>query len=90
VSRAISEAIGERRTHAIFGKGRQADEISLVLVENGVYLGHGFVERRLRNAGFSELQQRIQSFPDNDDVQRVLRMYMKNPREGEVVFFEKG
>ncbi|MDZ7606429.1 MAG: exonuclease domain-containing protein [Cyclobacteriaceae bacterium] len=90
VNRAISEAEGERRTHAIFGKGRQTDEISVVLVENGVYLGHGFVERRLRKAGFSELQQRIQSFPDNDDVQRILRMYMKNPVEGEVVYCEKG
>jgi len=89
VSRAVGEAQGEQRTYAIFGQGRQASEISIVLVENGADLGHGFVERRQRNSGFSELKQRIQPFPDNDDVQRILRLYLKNPQEGEVVFFEK-
>ncbi len=89
VNRAVGAAGGEQRTFAIFGKGRQMDEISVVLVESGVYLGHGFVERRLRNGGLSELKQRIQSFPDNDDVQRILRLFLKYPQEGEMVFFER-
>lgn len=84
---AISSLGEEKKTFAIIGEGRARDERTVVLVENGNYLGYGFTETTLPAASFSELRDRISSFPDNQDIQKILNMYLKQPKENEVIYF---
>ena len=82
--KAIDE---EKKTFAIIGHGRTDDERTLVLVENGVYLGHGFTSFDVPANSLSELKDRITSYPDNQDIQKILAMYLKNTNGDQVVYF---
>lgn len=76
-----------KKTFAVIGNGRDHQEKTLVLVENGIYLGHGYSDYNAPANSFDELKDRITSFPDNQDVQKILNLYMKNPKGDQVVYF---
>ena len=84
---ALDSLTNQKQTFAIVGDGREPEEKSLILVENGVYLGHGFTEHNLQVNDFEELKRRIKSYPDNQDVQKILNMYLKKPAHEEIIYF---
>jgi DNA polymerase III subunit epsilon len=62
----------------IIDKGRHAQEISVVRIRNGKYLGFGYVstdEPILSTEGLSDC---IKSYPDNREVQQIIKSYLKN------------
>ena len=87
VKLALKAVDEEKRTFAIIGHGRTDDERTLVLVENGVYLGHGFTSFDIPADSFEELRERISSYPDNQDIQKILTMYLNNPNGDQIVYF---
>ena len=72
---------------AIIGAGRKADEHSLVLVENGNYLGFGFFDKKEPIGNFESARNLIQASRDNKVVQNVINSYLLNPRNDEVITF---
>jgi DNA polymerase-3 subunit epsilon len=84
---ALESIEEEKKTYAIIGHGRTENERTLVLVENGAYLGHGFTSYDLPANSFEELRDRINPFPDNQDIQKILSQYLKNPNGEQVVYF---
>ena len=87
VELALESLHEEKKTFAIIGAGREWQERSLVLVENGIYLGHGFSDNELPAGSFEELKDRITPFKDNLDIQKILNMHLKKPHGDEVVYF---
>ncbi len=87
VALAIRSLEVEKKTFAIIGRGRNAEERTLVLVENGTYLGHGYTSFDLPANSFDTLKERISSFPDNLDIQKILKQYLKNACGEEIVYF---
>lgn len=85
---ALESLKQDKLTFAILGKGRDMREKSLVLVENGIYLGHGFTENQILNRSFEELKSRIEYYSDNHDIQKILLSHLKRPNGDEVIFFE--
>ena len=77
----------EKKTFAVVGSGRDPLEKTLVLVENGIYLGHGFTDYNHNATSFDELKGRITAFPDNQDIQKILNLHLKQPRGDEVIYF---
>ena len=84
---AISSLEELRKTYAIIGAGREPQERSLVLVENGIYLGHGFTDYRQPAKTFDELRGRITPFTDNHDIQKILNLHLQQPNGDQVVYF---
>lgn len=84
---ALESIEDEKKTYAIIGNGRDPDEKTLVLVENGAYLGHGFTEYNYTANSFSELKNRITTFPDNQDIQKILNMHLSHSNGDKVLFF---
>ena len=84
---ALKSIEEEKKTFAIIGQGRTPDERSLVLVENGAYLGHGFTSFDLPANSFEELRERISTYPDNQDIQKILSQYLNNPKGDQIVYF---
>ena len=76
-----------KKTYAIVGKGREQEERSLVLVENGVYLGHGFASTDFAASSFEELKERITTYQDNQDIQKILNMHLSHDHKDEVIYF---
>jgi DNA polymerase-3 subunit epsilon len=87
VKLAMESLNDEKKTYAIVGMGRGSQEKSLVLVENGIYLGHGFTDYNQPASTFDELRDRITSYTDNHDIQKILSLHLKKPNGDEVVYF---
>ncbi len=72
---------------AIIGQGRRGEEKSLVLVENGNYLGFGFFDRTESIGDIESAKNFIKLGKDNRVVQNLVNSYLLNPRGAEVVAF---
>jgi DNA polymerase-3 subunit epsilon len=72
---------------AIIGKGRQGDERSLILVENGSYLGYGFFNKHESIGDFESARNYINVSKENKVVQNLINSWLLDPKEAEVVIF---
>lgn len=60
-------------SYAIIGEGRDEGEVSVVMVENGRYLGFGFAGNDVQVTERDQMKNYIHNYPDNADIQRILR-----------------
>lgn len=72
---ALNSLKGGSETFVLKGQGRGAEENSLVLVENGIYKGFCFVHKEEQLTGIMDVRERIRSFPDNPDAQRIILQF---------------
>jgi len=88
-NRRLEEALGTfddiRKSYCILGQGRSRDERSVVVVENGNYLGFGYMNQDLAITHPSEFKEHIDNFPDNPDVQKIISGYLRKTRSGEEI-----
>lgn len=88
VNKAIQSFVQDERSIAIIGQGRNHEESSVVWVENGKYLGFGFFNSDMEILHNSQLKEFIKSFPDNQDIQRILKMYRTYHRDYRIIPIE--
>lgn len=72
VAEAIAGFSDDGHTFFIFGKGREHEEQSVILVEKGHYLGFGFFDPNTTPQDPEYLRSVIKWRPDTPDVQRIL------------------
>jgi DNA polymerase-3 subunit epsilon len=66
----------------LIDKGRNEDEKSVIKVEKGKYLGFGFFPVNGDQIDIENLNDHIQKYKDNKDVQQIIRSYLRrNPVE---------
>ena len=73
---AVVQIRGESDSCVIQEDGRHEDESSFVLIENGVYLGFGFIEKENVSDEIENYREYLKLQQDNRDIQRILRSYM--------------
>ncbi|GHE72670.1 exonuclease domain-containing protein [Roseivirga thermotolerans] len=73
--RALSSLMVSRESYCILGKGRDREEVAVVLVEEGRYLGFGFAETQFSFETISDVKSVIQRYPDTPDVQSIIRQF---------------
>jgi DNA polymerase-3 subunit epsilon len=76
VKGAILQIKGETNSCIIEEPGRHQDERSFVLIENGVYLGFGFIEKEKISNEMKDYREFLTLQQDNRDIQRILRSFM--------------
>ena len=64
--------------------GRHPEEKAIVQVENNRYLGYGYLDEQ-QQADLEMLREAIQHYPDNQDIQRILRNYLRNGNQAEIL-----
>ncbi len=62
----------------IIDRGRNADEASIVRVKNGKYLGYGYVSTSEPITNTDYLGDFIKTYPDNREVQQIIKSYLRN------------
>jgi DNA polymerase-3 subunit epsilon len=82
---ADSCSLGE--SVAIVGKGRTTDEHSLVLIENGVYLGHGYFSKAESIGSLEEARRYVQPARTTPTVNQVINSVLVNPSGHEIISF---
>lgn len=77
VDRALKPIEGDTKTYTIKAQGRKKNEESVILIENGIYKGFGFLNKRRGIKYYEEYKKLITPMADNNDVQKILRRYLK-------------
>ncbi len=86
VKQAVEPFGYHRQSFIIVDKGRNDDEKSIVAVENGKYLGFGFLDTQNEMIESSEnLKSVINAYSDNRDVQQIIRSYLKKKKAERVI-----
>ncbi|AMM52164.1 DNA polymerase III subunit epsilon [Rufibacter sp. DG15C] len=71
----------------VIGKGRQPDEKSVVVVENGSYRGFGYVDESFSASSLEDFLDVIKRYNDNKDTQQILRGYLRTKHTDKVLIF---
>jgi DNA polymerase-3 subunit epsilon len=71
----------------IVGEGRNRNEQSVVAVEKGRYIGFGYMDLEFAAGTPDQLKLFIKNYPDNRDVQRIIRGYLHKPHQNKVITF---
>lgn len=67
-----------KRTYVIKQSGRYVGEYAVVLVEAGKYLGYGYIPDDVAASSLEELKPFVNGHTDNQDIQKILAMYMRS------------
>ncbi|MDQ2658228.1 MAG: exonuclease domain-containing protein, partial [Bacteroidota bacterium] len=90
-NRRVEKAIGSFHEKggnvAIIGKGRNQDEQSLVLVEEGNYFGFGFFGRDVAISNLESARNYVRKSVETPTVQNLINSYLTNPRGAELITF---
>ncbi|MEI9919158.1 MAG: exonuclease domain-containing protein [Bacteroidota bacterium] len=84
---AIDSFFEKGKTMAIFGKGRSAEERSVVLVENGNYSGFGYFSDDVIVGDLDSARTIIKPAKENRIVQNLVNSFLQNPKGAELITF---
>ncbi len=73
----------------IVGKGRQTDESSVVWIEKGAYKGFGYISETIAENDVETIKEFIKPYPDNQDIQRILQIYLRRDRQYRIIPLNK-
>lgn len=71
----------------IIEPGRNNEELAIVWIENGAYHGYGFYDKNLPVYSTTELKQYVSNFPDNRDIQNIIKGYLKKHKKLQIERF---
>jgi DNA polymerase III subunit epsilon len=91
VRQAISPYCSEHNNYLITGNGRHSDEQSIVVVENGKFLGFGYFDRLVAGSlSPEEIKKYIRIYPDHQDSRQIIRSYLKCNRNYQLIPYQSG
>jgi DNA polymerase-3 subunit epsilon len=89
VAKALDSMEEPGDTFAIIGKGRDAEERSIILVEKGKYIGHGFFSGDITIDDFEEACTYIRKGTETPVIQSVLNSFLAYPADAEIILFDQ-
>jgi DNA polymerase III subunit epsilon len=72
----------------IIEEGRTADEHGVIMIENGKYIGYGYLCTEYNNGEIEGLISSINTYADNRDVQQILKNYIRHHSHLKIIPFE--
>jgi DNA polymerase III subunit epsilon len=88
VDLAIESFTFEHHNFVIVGRGREHGEKSIVVVEQGAYLGFGFVDEHFTASNMEDFKGAIKRYSDNKDIQQIIRSHLKGKHKDRVIVFD--
>jgi DNA polymerase-3 subunit epsilon len=78
----------DRKNFLLIDKGRTDSEKAVVGMENGKYIGFGYIDFDMNGElSTSDLKACLKKYPDNRDVQQIIRAYVKRNKSVRIVDF---
>jgi DNA polymerase-3 subunit epsilon len=87
VKAALSEFHHKWTDMAIFDQGRHEDEVSVVLIENNVFAGFGYIPKDDHIENPDQIRDCITRYGDNRDVQQIIKGFLKAGKAVKVIRF---
>lgn len=69
----------------IIGRGRNADERSVIHIAEGVYRGFGFVPYEMSSISLMDLIEDIRPQKDDPDIRKIIHGFLRKDREHKIV-----
>ncbi len=85
VDEAIDSISYEHQSFVVIGAGRTELEKTVVLVENGRYLGFAYVDETFTARKIGDFREVIKPYTDNKDTQQIIRQHLRAKHKGEKV-----
>ena len=83
----ISNYTFENKSMIIIGRGRNINERSAVLVENGVYKGYAFYDLNYQITNANILKNILIPMDSNRDIQRIIQAYIRKNKGIKIIHF---
>lgn len=77
----------EEKNLLIIDKGRTDNEKSVVLLENGLYKGYGYINTEDSYLKIEDLKECINIKDDNRDIRQIINLYLRKNKAEKVVKF---
>lgn len=87
VQNFISNYTFENKSMIIIGRGRNINERSAVLVENGVYKGYAFYDLNYQITNANILKNILIPMDSNRDIQRIIQAYIRKNKGIKIIHF---
>jgi len=71
----------------IIDEGRDPEERSIIRIENGVYLGYGYIRLDEAYLTIEQMLECIRPSMDNRDVRQILRTWLKNNKVEKIISY---
>jgi len=71
----------------IIDKGRTSDELSVVVIENGKYLGYGYIYEDTTIENPEEFKGHIERFDDNRDTRIIIGNYLRQKKYKKLITY---
>lgn len=65
----------------VLDKGRDKDEIAVVVIKNGRYMGFGWIEKDAGFTSIEETMERITKCDDNQDARKLIHRFLKENQQ---------
>jgi DNA polymerase-3 subunit epsilon len=86
VNEAVDNLKAAMHTFAIRDKGRNDNESSLILIENGQFYGMGYIDQHIDNPDVSAIKSFLTPYPGNDYIKNMVANYALNFPERKISF----
>ena len=87
---AAKKSLGMSITNIlVIGKGRTNEEYSLVQIEDGKYVGYGFIEKEEANQPLANVLEFVRKQDDNPDTRKIIRSYLAKNKKDKVIEYKK-
>ncbi len=75
------------RNFFMLDQGRNAEEMAIILVEDGSYRGHGYASLEEVQQGIETLRDVIKPFPGNPETTKIIQRYQSQHPEKQLIEF---
>ncbi|MFA5972958.1 MAG: exonuclease domain-containing protein [Lentimicrobiaceae bacterium] len=87
VEAALAEFQHKWSDMAIIDHGRNEDELSVVLIENNVFAGFGWMNKEDRIEDPIQIRDNIKRYNDNRDIQQIIKGFLNSGKALKIVRF---
>jgi DNA polymerase III subunit epsilon len=87
VEEALSRYHYQDENFVVIDRGRHSGERSIVMVENGKYLGFGYTDVDTPVSSPVDMKEFISFYSDNRDTKQIIRNYLRNYQVEKIVKF---
>ncbi|NLJ44169.1 MAG: GIY-YIG nuclease family protein [Bacteroidales bacterium] len=85
--KALGEFVFAQKNFFIIDKGRDPDERSAIKIMNGKYSGYGYFNINDMGFGLNAVHDCIRASSDNNDIQSILRQYLRGYKIEKIIEF---
>jgi DNA polymerase-3 subunit epsilon len=84
-AKAVKSFHDTSASYAIVGRGRNANENSVVVVDKGKFAGYGFISKKTRIKSVRSVKRHVKNGVETSSVQNLVNSYLLNPRGAKVL-----